>query len=146
LLIVSRLTNLIDRKQLLLIRGMSKTSFEKLEVYQLAEKLADEIWRLVAGWENFPKHTVGKQIVEASDSVCANIAEGCGRFSYKDNSRFIRIARGSLYETKNWLRRAYIRRLLADEQVEKLKPLLEELLPKLNAYLRSIKKKAEEEG
>jgi four helix bundle protein len=73
-----------------------------------------------------------------ADSVSANIAEGCGRFNYKDNARFIRIARGSMYETKNWLRRAYRRGLLSEAQIEKLKPILDELLPKLNAYLRSI--------
>ena len=81
--------------------------------------------------------------MNAADSVSANIAEGCGRFNYKDNARFIRIARGSMYETKNWLRRAYKRNLLSDAQIEKIKPVLEELLPKLNAYLRSIKNSAE---
>lgn len=117
---------------------MSKTSFENLEVYQLAEKLADEIWQIVSDWEYFAKSTVGKQMVEAADSISANIAEGCGRFNYKDNGRFIRIARGSLYETKNWLRRSYKRNLLKETQIEKVKPILDELLPKLNAYSRSI--------
>ena len=124
---------------------MSKTSFENLEVYQLAEKLADLIWEIVSEWNHFEKNTVGMQMVDSSDSVCANIAEGCGRFNYRDNSRFIKIARGSLYETKNWLRRAYKRKLLTDAHIEKIKPILDELLPKLNSYLSSILKKADEE-
>ena len=126
---------------------MSKTSFENmdenLEVYQLAEKLADLVWEIVSEWDFFAKNTVGEQLVDACDSVCANIAEGCGRFNYRDNSKFIKIARGSLYETKNWLRRAYRRGLLDQSQVEGVKGILEELLPKLNAYLRSIKTAAE---
>lgn len=122
---------------------MSKTSFENLEVYQLAEKLADEIWNVVIQWDHFSKNTVGMQMVEAADSISANIAEGCGRFNYKDNGRFIRIARGSLYETKNWLRRSYKRNLLYDAQIERIKPILDELLPKLNAYNRSIRNAAE---
>jgi four helix bundle protein len=122
---------------------MSKTSFENLEVYQLAEKLADLIWDIVLSWDHFAKATIGEQMVDAADSICANIAEGCGRFNYRDNSRFIKIARGSLYETKNWLRRAYKRNLLIDKQVEEIKPILDELLPRLNAYLRSIKNSAE---
>lgn len=117
---------------------MSKTSFENLDVYRLAEKMADEVWSVVADWDYFAKNSVGMQLVDAADSVSANIAEGCGRFNYKDNARFIRIARGSMYETKNWLRRAYRRGLLSEAQIEKLKPILDELLPKLNAYLRSI--------
>lgn len=122
---------------------MSKTSFENLEVYQLAEKLADAIWQIVAGWDHFAKNTVGEQMVDACDSICANLAEGCGRYNYRDNSRFIKIARGSLYETKNWLRRAYKRNLLNEKQIEEVKPILDELLPKLNAYLRSTRNSAE---
>lgn len=75
---------------------MSKTSFENLEVYQLAENLADEVWKIVVEWEHFSKITIGQQLVNSADSISANIAEGNGRFNYKDNSRFVKIARGSL--------------------------------------------------
>ncbi|MEM9924922.1 MAG: four helix bundle protein [Rivularia sp. (in: cyanobacteria)] len=117
---------------------MSKPDFEDLQVYQLAEKLANEIWDIVQVWKQFEKDTVGKQIVRSADSVCANIAEGRGRFNFQDNRRFVRIARGSLYETICFLRLAYIRNLLTKEQVSKLKPIIDELSPKLNAYLKSI--------
>lgn len=117
---------------------MTKRGFESLRVYQLAEQLADEIWDIVIGWEPFAKYTVGKQLVEAADSIGANIAEGTGRKSFQDNRRFVRIARGSFNETKHWLRRAYKRRLLTEAQINKLKPMLEDLAPTLNAYLRSI--------
>jgi len=53
---------------------MARTAFEELRVYRLAEKLADEVWDMVATWE----------------------------------------------------------------QVAKLRPMLEELAPTLNAYLKSI--------
>jgi four helix bundle protein len=92
----------------------------------------------VAKWDSFSKDTVGRQIVKAADSIGANIAEGTGRGSYQDNRRFIGIARGSLYETRHWLRRAYKRRLLNDEQITKLKRIIQDLAPMLNAYLRSI--------
>jgi len=104
----------------------------------LSEELADLIWEIALEWEDFAKTTVGKQIVRTADSIGANIAEGTGRGSFQDNRRFIRIERGSLNETKHWLRRAYKRKLLTDEQIEKLKPLINELSPKLNAYLNSI--------
>lgn len=117
----------------------SKTSFEDLRVYQLAEQLADEVWQITVGWSSFAQDTIGKQLIRSAGSVGANIAEGVGRFNYKDNSRFIKIARGSLYETKHWLRRAYKAGLLKPEQTEKLKILMEELFPKLNAYLRATK-------
>lgn len=117
---------------------MARTNFENLQVYQLAEKLADEIWNIVSEWPPFAKSTIGKQLVRAADSIGANIAEGTGRGSFQDNRRFVKIARGSLNETQHWLRRAYNRNLLAGEQVESLKPIVDELAPRLNAYLKSI--------
>jgi four helix bundle protein len=120
---------------------MAQKGFESLVVYQLAEKLADLIWHGVRKWDYFAKDTVGKQIVKAADSIGANIAEGTGRGSYKDNRRFVRTARGSLYETRHWLRRAYKRDLLTNQKVTDLKPIIDELGPRLNAYLSSIGKK-----
>jgi four helix bundle protein len=117
---------------------MAHQSFERLRVYQIAEKLADEVWDIVVRWDSFAKDTVGKQLVRSADSIGANIAEGCGRRSFQDNRRFIRIARGSLNECKHWLRRAFRRKLLTERHIVVLKPLLHELLPSLNAYLRSI--------
>lgn len=117
---------------------MARPDFENLQVYQLAERLANEIWHIVKDWEYFAKETMGKQIVRAADSIGANIAEGRGRYNFQDNRRFVKIARGSLNETIHWLRLAYNRHLLTAEQIERLKPLVEELLPKLNAYLNSL--------
>ena len=119
---------------------MAKTNFEKLRVYQLSEDLADQIWVIVAKWNVLARDTVGKQLIRAADSIGANIAEGTGRGTFVDNRRFVRIARGSLNETQHWLRRAYKRRLLSAHQVQALKSVLDELAPKLNAYLKSIGK------
>jgi four helix bundle protein len=118
---------------------MSKTNFENLRVYKLSEDLADSVWEIASGWNHFDRETVGIQIVKSADSVGANIAEGSGRFGVQDNKRFCYFARGSLNETKHWLRRAYKRNLLTDEAIERLKPVLDELSPKLNAYINSIK-------
>ncbi len=117
---------------------MAKTHFENLQVYKLSEDLADEIWGIVATWDHLAKTTVGAQIVRSADSIGANLAEGSGRGSNQDYRRFIRISRGSLYETRHWLRRAYNRSLLSEAQIRKLTPIIEELTPKLNAYLKSI--------
>ncbi len=122
---------------------MQKTNFEKLRIYELAEDLADNIWDIVASWDSFARDTVGKQVVRSADSVGANIAEGVGRWGLQDQIRFIYIARGSVNETKHWLRRAFKRQLLTDEQINLIKPLLEELAPKLNAYANSLKKRKE---
>jgi four helix bundle protein len=88
---------------------MGRPDFEDLEVYRLAESLANEIWHIVKQWGDSAKDTIGQQIVRSADSVCVNIAEGRGRYNFQDNRRFVKIARGSLYETISWLRLAYVR-------------------------------------
>lgn len=118
---------------------MSRPSYENLEVYQMAEALADAVWDVVRRWDGFARQTVGSQLVRAADSVGANIAEGAGRGTGPDRARFVRIARGSLYETRYWLRRAQSRDLLAAEQVEHLRPLLDQFPKRLNSYLKSIR-------
>jgi four helix bundle protein len=117
---------------------MERTNFEKLRVYGLSEKLADKIWEITLSWGYFARDTVGKQLVRSAHSIGANIAEGAGRGRFLDNRRFVRIARGSLNETKHWLRRSHKRRLLTAEQTAQLKPIVEELAPMLNSYLNSI--------
>ncbi len=117
---------------------MSRTNFENLHVYQLAEKLADEIWDVVMTWRAIARDTVGKQVVRAADVIGADIAEGTGRGSVADNRRFVLMVRGSLYETKHWLRRAFRRNLLSAKQVASLKQSTDELTRTLNGYLRSL--------
>jgi four helix bundle protein len=117
---------------------MEKTNFEKLEIYRLSETLADQVWKIVIRWDFLAKGTVGKQLIRAADSVGANIAEGSGRGTDPELRRFLRMARGSLYETQHWLRRAFKRGLLTDKQVSALQPIVRQLAPKLNKYLVSI--------
>jgi four helix bundle protein len=117
---------------------MARTNFENLRVYRLSEKLADQVWDIVTAWNYFARDTVGLQLVRSADSVGANIAEGEGGGRYLDNRRFVRMSRGSLNETKHWLRRAFKRRLLTRKEVDSLKTVIDELGPTLNAYLKSI--------
>jgi four helix bundle protein len=122
---------------------MVRTNFENLIVYQLSENIADLIWEIVIKWNRLARDTVGKQLIRAADSIGANIPEGTGRGSYADNRRFARIARGSLFEIKHWLRRAYKWNLLNENEVANLQNLINELTPKLSAYINSIGKKRE---
>jgi four helix bundle protein len=117
---------------------MAKSNCEHLQIYKVAESLADEIWNIVGNWEQFAKDTIGKQIVLSVDSIGANIAEGTERHNFSAHQHYIRQAISSLNETRYWLRRAYTRHLLTGEQIKKLKPIVDELSPKLNAYLKSL--------
>lgn len=119
---------------------MATIPFHELTVYKVAEELSDLIWDIVNGWSNMAKVTVGKQVIRSADSIGANIAEGNGRGTPDDNRRFVRMARGSLNETRHWLRRAFTRKLLTESQSASLKPLVDRLGPLVGGLLRSIEK------
>jgi len=124
---------------------MYRTEFENLRVYQLAEEIADLAWKVFGGWEHLAQQTVGIQFIRSADSMGANIAEGSGRGSPAEKKRFAKIARGSLFEVKHWLRRAYKRQLLSEGEVKLFQKLIEELTPKLSAYINAISKKRDED-
>jgi len=123
---------------------MARTGFENLRVYKLSEEISDLVWEITNRWNKFAQNTIGRQLVNAADSIGANIAEGTGRGSFADNRRFARIARGSLFEVKHWLRRAYVRQLLTEQETDALQKLVKELTPKMSAYIRSIGKKPDD--
>jgi four helix bundle protein len=60
------------------------------------------------------------QIRESARSASCNIAEGFGRYYPKEFARFLRIANGSLNETKNHLREALDRGYLSTTEYERL--------------------------
>ena len=93
---------------------------EELDMFKETEQLCDEIWEVVAKWDGFAKDTIGKQLVRGTDSIGANLAEGDGRYHFKENLNFYYIARGSLKETCYWLRRAQNRQLLTPDQTTHL--------------------------
>jgi four helix bundle protein len=124
-------------------REMGKT-LEEPRIYQVAEALCDEIWEHVIQWERFPRDTVGRQLVESADSIGANIAEGYGRYHFREDLTFLYYARGSTKETGHWIRRAERRDLIPPETCTKFMDRLRSLEPQLNAYINSIRRKAGE--
>lgn len=113
-------------------------TLEKLEVYQLAETFSDIVWSIVLTWDNFNKDTIGKQIVRSADSIAANIAEGYGRYYYKESKQFFFYARGSIQETKSWLSKCKRRKIIEQTKSAELLDEAEKILAKLNVYIKFI--------
>lgn len=113
-------------------------TLEKLEVYKLAEIFSDKIWALVEDWSYFRKDTIGKQLVRSADSVSANIAEGYGRFYYKESKQFYFYSRGSLQETKAWLSKCQRRKIIEEEACSNLLIEADKLLLMLNAFIKFV--------
>ena len=113
---------------------------EELQVYQLSMTIAERIWVIVIGWDYFAKDVVGKQLMKAADSVAANLSEGFGRYFYKENKQFCYYSRGSLFETKTWIRKANNRKLIDEKTYLEIISELDTIGVKLNNYIKTIGK------
>jgi four helix bundle protein len=107
--------------------------FEKLGVWQKGRMLIKEIYSLSNAFPADEKFGMTSQIRRAVISINCNIAEGASRQSGKDQARFTEIAYGSLMEVLNLLIVAEDLLIISKSEVERLRPLIEELSNKLNA-------------
>jgi four helix bundle protein len=79
-------------------------SYHDLEVYQEGFDLALRVHRETEGFPVEERYASQSQIRRSSKSVCAVIAEGFGRIdSEAEFRRYLRVAHGSVQETKVWL-------------------------------------------
>ena len=120
--------------------GRTMKEIYELDVYKLSEDLSDLIWYAFDKWSVKAQNTIGYQIIRSSDSIAANLAEGYGRYTPADRKKFYLYARGSFEETKAWLRKALRRKVISsDGEAAKYKEIIEELGPKLNAFIKTTK-------
>ncbi len=114
---------------------------EDFEIYQIAMEIGEEVWNIVSVWNNLAQNTVGTQIIRSADSIAANIAEGYGRFTYKERKRFCYFSRGSLMETKSWSRKSLNRKLVSQDIYDKLLQKMENHHKMLNSYIKTLREK-----
>jgi len=95
------------------------------------------------GWQD--KKILGDQFIRSMDSIRANIAEGFGRFHYLDKNKFNYNARGSLYESVQWLDLLYRRGKINKELFDLIDQKLKILSIKLNNYISVTRNQKEKE-
>ena len=120
---------------------MDTIKLEDLEIYQVALEIGDDVWDIVMNWHYFAQKITGAQFVDAADSISSNIAEGYGRYSYKDRKQFCYYSRDSLMETKNWVTKTFKRTLINKKESDLLIEKLQNLHHKLNVYIKKLKEK-----
>lgn len=79
---------------------MAYASFEELEVWQRACRLAVRVYELLRDCRDYGMRD---QMTRAAVSIAANIAEGAERNSRADYIRFLHIAKGSAAELRTQL-------------------------------------------
>jgi four helix bundle protein len=115
--------------------------FEGLLVWQKAHALMLFVHKEIAS--HLPKDEkwdLADQIKRSSKSVGANIAEGHGRFYYKDRVRFCYNARGSLSETENHLIDAKDLGYISQQLYQQGRDMAGETHRLLNGYIDYLKR------
>jgi four helix bundle protein len=120
---------------------MGFQSFTELEVYKECRRLRILVADLVN--KSFPaeeKYRLSDQILRSSRRVTACIAEGHGRYYYKENIHFCRYARGSLSETLEHFITAHDAGYLTGDALKEYKEKIDTCTRLLNGYIRYLLK------
>lgn len=116
------------------------TKYEDLEIYRISVEIAVEVYKLT---KKFPKeeiYGIVDQLKRAVTSIGANIAEGFGRYYYKDKLIFFYHSRGSLFEVRHFLEISYRIEYISIEERDNLFRKIDNLTVKLNNFICSIGK------
>lgn len=116
---------------------MSK-SFKELEAWKRARGLRKDLSLLVKEFPDIERYRLSDQMIRASRSVTANIAEGYGRFHFQENIQFCRQARGSLTEIQDHLTVALDENYITEQRSKELNEQVEECHRILNGYINYL--------
>jgi four helix bundle protein len=119
-------------------RAGTVRTFQDLEVWQVGREVRVRLYIVVTRLPDSERYNLSAQIRRAAVSLTANVAEGYGRFHFKENIQYCRIARGSAYELMDHLITCQDERYLVKEEVEALHRELLTFVRLLNGYIRSI--------
>ncbi|MEQ1795593.1 MAG: four helix bundle protein [Nitrospira sp.] len=113
-------------------------SFEDLDVWKVGRDIRQDLYRLATELPKHEQYCLGQQVRTAAVSITANIAEGYGRFHFKENVQFCRIARGSAYELLDHLIACHDQGYLEGKHYQALRGKLLRFIQLVNGYIRSI--------
>ena len=102
-------------------------SFERLRSWQKARELSLKVYRLTEVFPSNERYSLTSQIRRCAISIAANLAEGSGRKSPKDQAHFTTIAYGSMMELLSHLSIASDLNYLTTEELQNIKCHIKDL-------------------
>ena len=117
----------------------TKSTFETLQVWKEARELRKEISGLARTFPTNEQYRLTDQMIRASRSVTANIAEGHGRYHSQENIQFCRQSRGSLYELLDHLTVGLDEDYISEQLFESLRTKILAVVKILNGYVSYLK-------
>lgn len=115
-------------------------NFEELHCwqacYEFKNYLKQNVLNKMPTSEKFELHS---QILRAARSSTANIAEGWGRFHYKENINFLRYSRGSISEILDHCIEAKDCEYISLENLNEVRSQIDKCIKLINGYIRFLK-------
>ncbi|HCY39775.1 MAG TPA: four helix bundle protein [Prolixibacteraceae bacterium] len=115
---------------------MNYLKINDIEAYNIGFNFSNKVWDLVIVWSYLAQKTIGAQLIDAADSISANIAEGFGRYHKKDKIKFYHYSRGSVLECVDWLSKSKVRNLITPDHYTELRNELEKLPKSINSLIK----------
>jgi len=115
------------------------SSLEDLEAWKQARELRKEISKLTKSFPKEEKFRLTDQLIRASRSCTANIAEGYGRFHYQESIQYCRQSRGSMYECIDHIYCALDEDYITEEICSKIRTQIMNCIKILNGYILYLK-------
>lgn len=115
-------------------------TFEDLDVWKVCRDLRTQIATMARTFPKEEQYRLRDQLIRASRSVTANLAEGYGRFHYAENIQFARQARGSVYEILDHLTVAQEEKLISDETFTLMREGVLRAVSVVNGFIRYLSK------
>lgn len=119
-------------------------SFEDLECWKMGREVRLKISDLAKKFPKEETYGLTQHLKKSARSITDNIAEGYGRYHYKENIQFCRISRGSAYETINQLIEATDENYITNKELSELRVLIDDFLRVLNGYIKYLNKQVHE--
>ncbi|MEA1866698.1 MAG: four helix bundle protein [Thermodesulfobacteriota bacterium] len=113
--------------------------FRDLEVWNKCRDIRRKIWDVCKKFPGDEKYRLSDQMIRASRSSTACIAEGYGRYHYQENIQFCRQSRGSLYELIDHVDVALECEHLDSNRAESLIQEIKTATRILNGYIKYLK-------
>lgn len=116
------------------------SSYRDLRVYQLAEDLDNEIFKLSEGFPKSETYGLTDQLRRSVHSIVANIAEGYGRRFYpQEYARFLTFSQASSHESREHLKAALKRKYCTETEFSMLDDKLDHTGKMLTLLIRKIR-------
>lgn len=118
-------------------------SYRDIVAWQKSFQLGLLVYKVSNGFPEVEKFGLTSQLRRGVVSISSNIAEGYGRGTTAEYLRFLRIARGSLYEIDTQLQFAMELGYLEQKHYEDVKDAIDESERILAGLIRAIERRLE---